>query len=123
YPHRRRPRLRHPAGPLDHHRNPGDVRDPDQWRLAACHRAQPAADLRGPTVLRPPRPALRATALHVTGIEGFPSPGVLAWPGVAGDELAFLLGFRPSRLGGAFLLATRRSVAPGQRRQLRGVLR
>ncbi len=107
--------LRRPRPRLDRHRDGGAVRPAAVRGLAARAGARAAADcLEGPRFCGHPDLKYRADPVDLAGVQGLPAARVLARAGVAGADVAVLLGVRPPRLVGALADAAPRGIAPGQ---------
>ena len=85
--------FRRPRGEVGRHRDRRAVRAAAVRRTAARQGTRAAATAGGPAVLRPSGPEVRADPVDVAGVAGLPAARVLARSGVAGDDVAVLLGF------------------------------
>src|SRR6202008_3817772 len=93
------------------------------WGTAARQGAVAAEAAGRAPVLWAPGSEVRADPVDVAGVARLPAKGVLARPGLARDDVAILLGIRPSRVGRAVADPAARRPASGQRRHIRRVLR
>src|SRR4051812_42990883 len=105
------------------HRDRRAIRAAAVRRATARQGADPAEAAGGTAVLRPSGSEVHADPVDVAGVAALPPTRVLAWSGVAGDDVAVLVVLRAPRVVRTRADAQARRAAPGQRRHLRGVLR